>query len=120
MNNGRGQALAIIILAVLALAGWFWLHAWPLGASLLGGVAGFALAGVFLPSLTRLPSRFLVGIAGGYALFGFLLVYMTRSELGYIDLGSDIAPRVHGVAHAVAGLFGGIAVRCLIKALPRG
>ncbi len=112
MKQGSAPIWTVGVLAGLALAGWF------LGPNmlLLGVVAGVLLATKIMPNLADAPAPAALGIAVGVALFAALLVWMTRSELSYIDLGS-VARQVYGVTYATAGLFGGIAMRALWCAL---
>ncbi len=118
MSEGRSQLAIVLVLAGLVAAGWFLLPGANRPALALGALVGLLTAFVLLPALRDVKLPIAAGIAAGLVIFGFLMVHMTRSELAYIDLGT-VADRVHAAAHAVAGLFGGMAARILWRGLTR-
>lgn len=115
MKKSGTSPLMIVVLIALGLAGWFLLPGWPIGALLVGGAVGLVAAKAMLPVLSDLPPKIAIGMAIGVVLFALLLLHMTRSELAFLNLG-ETAANVQGVAHALAGMFGGIALRCLVQA----
>lgn len=112
MIDARASLWTIAALVGLALAGWF------LGPNMLmlGVVIGVLLATKIIPNLAGAPAVVALGIALGVLLFAALLIWVVRSELSYMDLGS-VTGQVYGVIYATAGLFGGIAIRALWCAL---
>lgn len=112
------QLLTVAALAVLALAGWFLLAGAPIVAAAFGAFAGVVLATRLVPGIASARGGSAIGLAAAFLLFGLVIVWMTRSELSYMDLG-EISSRVDGVAYAVAGLFAGTALRTIWSAMNR-
>lgn len=113
--TGLHTGVMLAFLVAAALFGWFMMAAMPRGALLFGLLLGAGGAGAMVPSLAALPARPALMLALGFGLFAVLLYAMTARDMGMMDLGLT-EPRVMGTASAIAGLFGGLAVRAATQA----